>query len=115
MKNYFESLKQDYRTDYLSSTPHKQDVLDNAQRDGNVSILPNSNNRAIVIEDANKTYLQSYDTLILVTDKETQETVKLWGGYSVTTMKHINEYLRSISRNALNKKEWESITVGNKI
>lgn len=113
MSNYFETLTQD--NGYLMESPRKQEVLRNAKHDGNVFILPNSNNRALVIEDANKTYLQSYDTLILETDKETRETVKLWDGYSATTMKHINEYLYPIHRITLNKKAWEKIEIGGKI
>lgn len=107
---YFESLK-DYRHDYLTSAPRKREAIENALRAGDVSILPKSNNRALIIDTPDKRYLQSYDTLILETDKATGATVKLWGGYSVTTMKHINEFMnRHIS-----KAEWTAVNVGSSI
>jgi hypothetical protein len=116
MNNYFESLKKDYRNDYLSESPRKREVLQNAKRPGNASVLPNSNNRAVVISDGNTVYLQSYDTLILASDKLSGDTVKLWDGYSVTTMKHINEYLRlHAGRPGLSKREWEAIKPGEKV
>jgi hypothetical protein len=104
---YYESLKTDYRTDYLTSTPRKYEAINNARIAGNVSILPNSNNRAVIIDTPDKRYLQSYDTLILETDKATGSTVKLWNGYSVTTLKHINEFLHR----AISKREWNNIEV----
>ena len=112
---YFESLKTDYRHDYLTSAPRKREVIENALRAGGVSILPNSNNRAVVIDTPEKRYLQSYDTLILETDKATGATVKLWGGYSVTTMKHINEYLYKYGGRGLSKKAWTAVNVGGAI
>lgn len=113
--DYFASLESDYRHDYLVGSPRKGEVLANANIDGDVSVLAGSNNRAIVIDTPDKRYLQSYDTLILETDKATGETVKLWGGYSVTTMKHIGAYLQENGGKWLSKKEWESLEVGDVI
>lgn len=113
--DYFASLESDYRHDYLVGSPRKGEVLANANIDGEVSILPNSNNRAIVIETPDKKYLQSYDTLILETDKVTGETVKLWDGYSVTTMKHINQYLPSVGIRTMGKADWTRQEVGDVI
>lgn len=113
--DYFENMKTDYRHDYLVGSPRKSEVLANANIDGEVSILPNSNNRAIVIETPDKKYLQSYDTLILETDKATGETVKLWDGYSATTMKHINQYLPSVGIRTMGKAEWTKQEVGHAI
>lgn len=108
---YYESLKNNYRNDYLSSAPRKREALANAIKAGDVSILPNSNNRAVVIDTPEKRYLQSYDTLILETDKATGATVKLWDGYSVTTLKHVNEFLHR----AIDKRDWYSVNVGENI
>lgn len=104
---YYESLK-NYYNEYLTSAPRKREAINNALRAGDVSILPNSNNRALIIDTPEKIYLQSYDTLILETDKKTGVTVKLWGGYSFTTLKHINEFLKS----NINKSQWSTVAVG---
>lgn len=104
-KNYFESLKSYQYNEYLTMNPRKKEVLENANIDGRVVILPDSNNRAVTIDDGTKIYLQSYDTLILSVDTLTGEIKKLWDGYSVTTLKHINEFLKPFGFR-FNKKEW---------
>lgn len=73
--------------------------------DGRVVILPDSNNRAVTIDDGTKIYLQSYDTLILSVDTFTGEIKKMWDGYSVTTLKHINTFLAGFGLK-FNKKSW---------
>lgn len=103
--NYFESLQTNLYNDYLMETPKKQAVIKNANIDGCVVILPDSNNRAVTIDDGTKIYLQSYDTLILSVDTLTGEIKKLWDGYTVTTLKHINEFLKPFGFR-FNKKEW---------
>ena len=103
---YFESIA-DYRNGYLLTSPRKRDVIQNAKIDGVVSILPDSNNRAVVIETDREKVLQSYDTLILSVEKTTGKIHKLWNGYSVTTLKHINEFLRPYCM-SFNKKEWQN-------
>lgn len=103
---YFESLKTYLYNDYLGSTPHKKDVIENARKSGHAYILPNSNNRAVVIEDGNKLFLQSYDTLIIEFDKETGTIKKLWDGYSKTTLKHVNDFLYPLTKQTYSKKEW---------
>lgn len=104
-KNYFESLKSYQYNEYLTMNPRKKEVLGNANIDGRVCILPDSNNRAVTIDDGEKIYLQSYDTLILSVDTFTGEIKKLWDGYSVTTLKHINTFLAGFGLN-FNKKTW---------
>ena len=101
---YFETLKQNYRNDYLTKQPHKQAVIKNALVDGIVTILPNSNNRAIIIRNSDGVYLQSYDTLILHVDNK-GKVHKLWNEYSKTTLNHINDFLRPMGY-SFNKKQW---------
>ena len=105
-KNYFESLKSYQYNEYLTMNPRKKEVLENANIDGRVVILPDSNNRAVTIDDGEKIFLQSYDTLILSVDTFTGEIVKMWDGYSVTTLKHINTFLAGFGLQ-FNKKTWE--------
>lgn len=108
---YFESIKQDYRHDYLTSAPRKSEVLDNAKIEGLTAILPDSNNRAVTIETDDNIYLQSYDTIVCYIVKKSGEFFRMWGGYSVTTMKHINTFRESHGLTKLSKKEWETLTV----
>lgn len=82
-----------YGAEYLNTQPTKRNALDSASIDGKVTILPNSNNRAITIETDKDVYLQSYDTLILRKNKKTGKIDKLWDEYTKTTLKHINEFL----------------------
>ncbi len=104
--NYFKSLQTNIYNDYLMESPRKKAVLDNAKIDGRVVILPDSNDRAVTIDDGEKIFLQSYDTLILSVNTFTGEVVKMWDGYSVTTLKHINTFLAGFGLH-FNKKTWE--------
>lgn len=50
-------------------------------------------------------YLKSYDTVVCaLTDAGT--FIRLWPGYSVTTIKHINDFRRINGMDTLSKKEW---------
>ena len=109
---YFENLKSYHYNfftgveySYLSKSPTKKGCLENAKRDGAKTILNNSNNRALIIFDGLNLFLQSYDTLILRIDTKTGDIEKLWDGYSVTTLKHINEFLKPFGF-SFNKKAW---------
>lgn len=106
---YYETLKENIYTDYLTRQPKKAEVINNSRIDGKVTILPDSHKRAIRIETETEVYLQSYDTLIIRIDKVKQTATKLWYGYSATTMKHINEFMYEFTGalNTFNKKEWE--------
>lgn len=105
--NYFENLKTNYCNDYLTSTPTKKGALNNNKLEGVVKILENSNNRAITIFKDDKIYLQSYDTIVLCYDIATNTIKKMWEGYSVTTMKHINTFIGNFTQlKPFNKKSW---------
>ena len=101
-KFYYRDLATNWQNDYLTRQPKKKDALNAASIDGKVTILPDSNNRAITIETDNDVYLQSYDTLILKRNKKTGRVTKLWNDYTATTMKHINTFLGT----NMCKKEW---------
>ena len=116
MVGYYESLKNDYRNDYLTESPTKNgckssariDILGLFGKSYIVKILADSNNRALTIETENEVYLQSYDTLILKVDKVNRKIYKLWDGYSNTTKKHINTFMVDYTGavNTFSKKEW---------
>mgnify|MGYP003504222384 CR=1 FL=1 len=52
----------------------------------------------------NATILKSYNTDVLKI--ENGKIVKLWSGYSKTTMQHINDFLLQNGFTPLNKKQW---------
>lgn len=49
--------------------------------------------KAKVIEKDGETLLQSYDTIVCKIDKS-GEFVRMWEGYSATTMRHINAFIK---------------------
>lgn len=66
--------------------------------------------KARVIECSNgKTYLQSYETI--VARIEGKRLYRMWSGYSVTTMKHINDFARFYGFETMNKSTWERMEV----
>lgn len=69
-------------------------------------VLSSFNNRASISKKGNVYTLTSYKTKVLSFDTETGEIKKLWNGYSVTTLKHINLFLQYFNIPGLNKREW---------
>lgn len=57
-----------------------------------------------------KTVLTSYTTEVCYLDQD-GNFHRLWSGYSVTTMNHINEFRLQNRLDKLSKKEWLSIPV----
>ena len=102
---YFETIS-DVRSGYLLKAPSKKDALNNAMTEGTAAILPGTYNKAIVITKNSLKTLQSYDTLIMQYNSKTGAIKKLWKGYSVTTLNHINAFLQMIGKETINKKEW---------
>ena len=61
MSGYFYSITNQY--DYLTETPKKGAVIANANKAGRVSILPDSNNRAVIIDDGEHVFLQPWQII----------------------------------------------------
>lgn len=57
-----------------------------------------------------ETYLISYNTIVCAYSP-VLGFVRYWGGYSATTMRHINEFRRQFGLQSINKKAWESMDV----
>lgn len=66
--------------------------------------------KAKVIEMDGETLLQSYDTTVCKIDKS-GEFVRLWGGYSVTTMRHINSFIEMFGIPGGGKKWWDALPI----
>ena len=61
--------------------------------------------KAKVIVNDNGWYLQSYDTIVCMIDNK-GEFSRLWQGYSVTTMRHINAFRELMGMDPINKAAW---------
>ena len=67
--------------------------------------------KAKVIEDkTGDIFLQSYNTLVCYITAA-GEVKRLWDGYSVTTLKHINDFLHLFNKQGGGKKWWISQVV----
>lgn len=68
--------------------------------------------KAVVWEpDAESKILRSYDTFVC--GIKGGKFVRLWNGYSKTTMNHINDFRNLFGMNPISKKEWENIPCAN--
>ncbi len=57
-------------------------------------------------------YLQSYDTIVCSINKDTKTIRRHWNDWSVTTSKHVNDFLISNGfDHGISKKEWLSLPV----
>lgn len=67
--------------------------------------------KAVVIEkDNGEKVLQSYDTEVCKIDSN-GEFIRLWSGYSLTTMRHINAFLELFGIPGGGKAWWDSLEV----
>lgn len=62
--------------------------------------------KAKVREENGFLILRSYDTDVLRIDVEKHTFSRLWNGWSATTAKHVNDFLKQNGFNVLSKKEW---------
>ena len=65
----------------------------------------------VIYNDDGSVSLKSYDTIVCMI--KDGNFVKLWDGYSVTTMKHINDFRMMFNLPTLNKKEWMKLSEEN--
>lgn len=69
--------------------------------------------KAKVLElDNGETVLQSYDTFVCKITKS-GEFVRLWSGYSATTMRHVNSFLQRFGIPGGGKAWWDALPVQN--
>ena len=69
--------------------------------------------KAMVYYDDDLQYviLRSYDTDVLAIDRFYKTFVRLWNGYSSTTMRHVNEFCRQFGIPGGGKQWWDSLAV----
>ena len=73
--------------------------------------------KVVVTECFNDVFyaLYSYDTLVLSVDVNVSGLIcarKLWGGYSATTLRHVNELLMQLDFPKLSARVWRAMVVG---
>ena len=61
--------------------------------------------KALVINELGVTFLKSYDTTVCAIN-ENGTFIRLWNGYSATTMRHINEFRLQNGMDKLSKADW---------
>lgn len=67
--------------------------------------------KAKIFEQGDKYILYSYDTPVIEYNEKTEEVKRLWDGYSATTMRHVNSFLRHFYLKGGGKKWWNSLAV----
>lgn len=81
---------------------------------GLVELLPNNGQKSFggkaqIAKSEHIDVLYSYSTpiaTIVRTSNGGSNFVRLWGGYSLTTMRHINDFRSLYGLDAINKKQW---------
>lgn len=66
------------------------------------------NKAQVDVDDFGNITLYSYDTKICSINKD-GEFIKYWGGWSLTTMRHINSFRERYGLSRITKKEWDEI------
>lgn len=80
-------------------------------------LTPMGNDRAksfygkarVIEKDNGETVLLSYDTEVCKITKR-GKFVRLWGGYSATTMRHVNSFLKLFNIAGGGKSWWDTLT-----
>lgn len=76
-----------------------------------------ANNRAYYRHNGDSIELKSYDTIVFEYNTATGELIRRWGGYSATTLKHVQMFVcfifnKPYHRNStFGKKNWEQMYV----
>ena len=70
--------------------------------------------KAMINEHDGVKELISYETTVCSIDKQ-GDFHRLWGGYSMTTMRHVNSFRQINGMKAINKHEWEEMEVWNNV
>ena len=109
-EHYHENGFWGYYSRYMSAddlkTMRKEIKKDKNENAG--IVLDDFNNRAVIIPTENGYILKSYYTNVckIVNGK----FIKLWGGYSNTTLKHINAFRAHYHFPMISKREWIELT-----
>lgn len=75
-------------------------------------LMPNDNRKSFygkarVLSRGNVHVLKSYDTEVCMIDSA-GNVKRLWGGYSATTMRHVNAFLAAFHKDGGGKSWWDA-------
>ena len=74
-----------------------------------VRVLLKNGKAKVIHEDDGSLALKSYNTIVMRIVNG--QPIRTWGGYSATTMRHINEFMQQNGFNNGSKKLWENMPV----
>jgi hypothetical protein len=69
--------------------------------------------KAIVIDCGEIKQLKSYDTIVCAYDTDTGIFTRFWGGFSRTTLNHVNDFRKLFNLPTLRKSEWNALPCAN--
>lgn len=104
----FEKYNGWYTSRYMDSNDIK-DLRKDLRKEKNSFTLDGFNNRAVVIKTEDGWILRSYYTE--VAEMYQGKFIRLWDGYSNTTLKHINAFRNYLGLPGLSKREWIEMEV----
>lgn len=104
----FEKYNGWHTTRYMDSNDIK-DLRKDLRKEKNSFTLDGFNNRAVVIKTEDGWILRSYYTE--VAKMYQGKFIRLWDGYSNTTLKHINAFRSYLGLPGLSKREWIEMEV----
>jgi hypothetical protein len=79
------------------------------RKENKAFVLEGFGNRALVIPTDNGYILKSYYTN--VAEFRNGEFIRLWDGFSTTTLKHVNIFREFLGLRAIGKREWIELAV----
>ena len=114
-EHYHENGFWGYYSRYMSADDLKtmRKEIKNDKKNHAGIVLDEFNNRAVIIPVDNGYILKSYYTNVAAFIDG--KFIKLWGGFSVTTLKHINAFRRYLKLDYLSKREWIELEAGNDV
>lgn len=111
-KYTFEHYYGGYRPSYYMDTNDKRELREeyrNDKKENRAFTLEEFNTRAVIIPTETGAILKSYYTE--VAEIRNGEFIRLWDGYSVTTMKHIDAFRKYYGLKTIGKREWIEMEV----
>lgn len=108
----FEHYNGYYCSTYMDGDDIKelrQEIKKNKKDNAGI-VLDDFNNRAVIIPTNNGYILKSYYTE--VAEIRGAKFIKLWNGYSNTTLKHINAFRKYYNFPMISKREWIELKSG---
>lgn len=86
----------------------RRDCNERVKNNGHLHLAGSNKKATVYTNAAGERVLRSYYIDVCKINKHGKFT-RLWSGYSVTTMNHVNEFRKMNGLNTINKKEWQAL------